>query len=217
MKKMKKIFVLATTIIKRVIAVLDFPADIDDLITYAKGIHDSMAASAYFSGLSAKLATLLINIGKLQATHTGLQTHPPTTTTGQRNTDLHKVQNNLRGLRMDVQGIADPDPDNAITIITAAGMKVKKEGAINKQDLTAKDGEVSGSVKLVAKGIESAHAAHDWAMSQDGTNWTPVTPTLAATTVVSGLTKGTIVDFRHREILKDGPTDWIEVHDFVVK
>jgi hypothetical protein len=217
MKKIKRFFVLALTVIKRVIAVLDFPDDIDDFIIYARGIHDSMVASSYFSGLSAKLATLLTNIARLEATHTGLQTHPPTTTTAQRNGDLHDVQNNLRGLRMDVQGIADADVDNAEDIITSAGMKVKKQGAINKQDFVAKDGEVTGSVKLVAKGIETSHAAHDWAMSTDGTNWTPVTPTLAATTVVSGLTKGAIVDFRHREILKDGPTDWLEINDWVVK
>ncbi|HLG35894.1 MAG TPA: hypothetical protein VI757_13525, partial [Bacteroidia bacterium] len=126
-------------------------------------------------------------------------------------------QNNLRGLKLDVQAIADADLDNAAEIIVAAGMKVKKQGAINKQDFTVKDGSLSGTVKLIAKGIGKAHAAHDWAMSEDGTNWTPVTPTLQADTEVSGLTPGSIRDFRHRNILKDGPTDWIEYNDFVVR
>ena len=36
MKKVKRIFVLALTVIKRVIAVLDFMKDIDDFITFAK-------------------------------------------------------------------------------------------------------------------------------------------------------------------------------------
>jgi len=217
MKKIRRIFVLATTIIKRVIAVLDFPADIDDLLIYARGIHNSMGASAYFSGLTAKLAAFLININKLQDAQTGLQTKPPTFTTAQRNTALTLVKNNMRGLKLDVQAIADADIDHAEDIITSAGMKVKKQGAINKQDLTAKDGTVSGSVKLIAKGITDERGAHDWAMSQDGTNWIPVTPTLAATTEITGLTPASIWDFRHREILKDGPTDWLEIHDFVVK
>jgi len=35
--------------------------------------------------------------------------------------------------------------------------------------------------------------------------------------VVSGLTRGTIVKFRHRAILKDGPADWSQPEELVVK
>ena len=217
MKKLKNIFVLALTITKRIIAVLDFPRDIDDFITYAKGIRESMSASAFFAALAAKLTTLQTNIDTLGASHTGLQTNPPTTTTAQRDADLVIVENNLRGLKSDVQTLADATPADAETIITAAGMKVKKQGAINKQDFVAKDGTVSGSVKLIAKGSTAVRSAHDWAMSQDGSNWTPVTPTLKADTEVTGLTPGSIWDFRHRYILKNGPSDWLEVNDWVVR
>jgi len=217
MKKIKSIFLMALTVIRRTIAVLDFPSDIDDFIIYARGIHASMTGSGLFAALAGKLASLLTDIDRLEASHTGTKATPPTVTTAQRNTDLLKVQNDLRALKMDVQALADATPADAETIITAAGMKVKKFGAINKQDLTAKDGAVSGRVKLVAKGIGIAHAAHDWAKSPDGTNWTPVTPTLQAETEIPDLTPGSIWDFRHRNILKNGPTDWVEINDFVVR
>ncbi|MBK5284089.1 MAG: hypothetical protein JJE25_01690, partial [Bacteroidia bacterium] len=160
MKTIKNIFLMALTIIRHIIAVLDFPGDIDDFITYARGIHASMATNPLFAGLAAKIAALLIDIDKLDTSHTGTKTTPPTFTTAQRDTDLLKVQNKLRGLKLDVQGLADADTNNAEVIITAAGMKVKKFGAINKQDLTAKDGTVSGRVKLVAKGPVEKRVAH---------------------------------------------------------
>ena len=58
MKKVKRIIVLALTVIKRVIAVLDFPKDIDDFITYAKTIHNAMLPNALFAALLAKINTL---------------------------------------------------------------------------------------------------------------------------------------------------------------
>lgn len=203
--------------VRRVIAVLDFPTDIDDFITYAKGIHDSMVASSYFAALAAKLATLRTDTDALVAKQTATKTVPPTATATQRDVALLKVQNDLRGLRLDVQALADADTTHAEDIVTSAGMKVKKQGAINKQDFLVKNGLISGSMILVAKGIEKVRGAHDWGMSMDGTNWTPITPTLVATTEVAGLTKGSIWDFRHRNILKDGPTDWLEIDGCVVK
>jgi len=202
---------------KRLIAVLDFPKDIDDFITFANGIHDSMLASPFFSSLGAKLATLFTNIGILENMHTGLQTQPPTTTVAQRDAALLIVQNDLRTLKADVQTLADATPASAESIITAADMKVKKQGAINKQDFIVKNGLISGSALLIAKGIETPRSAHDWAMSPDAITWTALTPTIAATTVVSGLVRASIVQFRHRIILKDGPGDWSQPEELVIK
>src|SRR6185503_13676272 len=99
-KKIIKIILLPLTVIRRVIAVLDFPTDIDDFITYANGIHASMAASTFFTTLATKLATLLTKIGVLQTSHNAVQTNPPTKTVAERNGDLLAVQNLLRGLKL---------------------------------------------------------------------------------------------------------------------
>ena len=56
MKKIiNRIIILMAIFTKRVIAVLDMPHDIDDFVTFANGIHNSMAANAYFTGIAAKL------------------------------------------------------------------------------------------------------------------------------------------------------------------
>lgn len=216
MNKIRTIILLPLTVIRRVIAVLNFPTDIDDFITYANAIHGSMAGNALFAALAAKLATLLTDIGNLVTAHNGTKTNPPTFTTADRDGRLLIVQNDLRSLKMDVQSLADATPADAEEIIVAAGMKVKQQGAINKQDFVVKDGKVSGSAKLLAKG-KRIRSAHDWAMSLDGTNWISITPTLASATEISGQTPGSILDFRHRAILKDGPTDWDEFYNFVIR
>jgi hypothetical protein len=217
MKKFINFILMAMIGPRRLIAVLDFPADIEDFIGYAKGIHDSMDANALFAALAAKLTALATKIADLDAAQTGLHTSPPTVTRAQRDIELLDVQNKLRELRGDVQALSDADVPNAENIITSAGMKVKKPGTRNVQDLVAKDGRVSGSVKLVAKGIIGKRHAHDWAMSQDGTNWTSVNPTLQANTEITGLVPGTSIDLRHRYVLRDGCTDWIEIFSFIVR
>ena len=205
---------------KRLIAVLKFPKDIDDFIIFARAIHDSMLASPFFSSLGAKLATLSTNIGNLENMHTGLQTQPPTTTKAQRDAALLIVQNDLRTLKADVQTIADATPSSSESIITAADMKVKKQGAINKQDFTVKNSKVSGTVILTAKGADDKRTAHQWGISPDETDWTSlsltIAPTLAAHTLATDLEKKHEYFFRHREILKDGPGAWSQTVSIVV-
>ncbi len=210
-----RIIIMPLVVTPRVIAVLDYPRDIEDFIEYAKTIRQSMTSSSHFGSLSAQLSALNTDIGKLVTTHTGTHSKPQTHFASDRNVELLKVQNDLRGLRLEVQKIADNNPDHAKAIVESAGMKVKKERTINKQDFIALRGELSGTAKLVAKGRRDRHA-HEWAVSLDGTNWTHIPSTLAATTIAEGLIKGSIVDFRHRYILKDGPTEWLYFNDLVI-
>src|SRR5689334_6055065 len=125
MRKIKNfisaIFMLALTVTRRVVVVLDYPTDIDDFIRYARSIHQSMASSSYFDvALAAKLAQLLAHIEALEAVQTGVRSTLPTHTIAQRNVALLDVQNDLRGLRMDVQAIVDADLTNAEVIVSAA-------------------------------------------------------------------------------------------------
>lgn len=220
MKKINhRIIILTTVFTKRVIAVLDMPADMDDFITFANGIYNSMNGSSYFTGLAAKLATLLTNIGKLQTAQNGTKSVPPTATTTARDIELNKVQNNLRALRDDVQALADAaSTDVAEDIITSAGMKIKKQGAINKQDLEVKDGPVSGSITAVAKGIDEPRSAHDWGYSKDNkATWVHVDPTIQATTTIEDLIRGDEIIVRHRNILPEGPGDYKYAEPFIVR
>jgi hypothetical protein len=221
MKKIvNRVIILMAIFTKRVIVVLDMPDDIDDFFTFANGIRNSMAASPYFAGLAAKLATLLTNIGDLKTANDGTKTVPPTVTTTARDIELNKVRGNLIGLHMDVQGLANdaPSTDVGEDIARSAGIKVKKQGSINKQDLEVKDGPVSGSVTLVAKGIEEQRSAHDWGYSKDsGAIWVHVDPSIQATTDITGLTPGDEIIVRHREVLPEGCGNYTISEPFIVR
>src|SRR5688572_24456799 len=183
MKKLR--FIIATivmmgmTVTRRVTVVLNYPADIDDFIVYAKAIHQSMVASPLFGASAGKLGTLATDITSLENSHVGVNATVPTHTTAFRDGELLKVQNGLRSLRMDVQILVDADPTNAETIVAAADMRSKQFGTFNKQDFEAKRGTLTETAKLVAKGLRE-RSANDWGMSLDGTNWIPIDPTLAA-------------------------------------
>jgi hypothetical protein len=206
---------MATVFTKRVKAVLDFPRDIQSFVLYAGTIYTSMTNSAFFGALAARLAQLQTDITTLASAQLGFHSSPPTVTKALRDAALLVVQNDLRALQLDVQALADANHVQAEEIITAAGMKVKQQGAINKQNFVAKHGQISGTIELIAKGLRGRYA-NDWGNTNDGTNWIQVDPTLAAHTIVYDHTVGSILDFRHRYILKDGPTDWVHVDHVVV-
>ena len=104
----------------------------------------------------------------------------------------------------------------AIALFEENGFHARGHAVINKKDFEARDGDVSGTADLIAK-AHREESAHEWGYStDDGVTWIYVTTTLQAKTTVTGLIKATEVKFRHRTILKDGPTDWDE-DDLVIK
>jgi len=54
-------------------------------------------------------------------------------------------------------------------------------------------------------------------VGSDGTNWTSITSTVDATTIVDGFTMGQIIDFRHCTITRDGQSEWDQIDDYVVQ
>jgi hypothetical protein len=194
-------------VIKRVIAVLNFPRNISKFIEYAGIIHNSMASSAVYSGSVAKLATLASDLASLGAAETACKTKPPTKTTADRNIVKRMVENDLRALRSDVQILADASPANAISIITDAGMQVKNESVHGKRKSTAKDGDVTGSVILEGEGA----GPHEFQISTDNKTWTLLPASRTEKTVVLNLVPGTVYYFQNRQMLTKGlKTAWTE-------
>jgi len=203
------------TIIRKITAVLDLPNRIADQLVLAKAIVKAMTGNAFFPTPVPDMTTVTSHISVTDLAETAAKSKAAGTVQA-RDVAMQVVISDLRSLTAYVQGIANANPAKAEAIITSAGLKVKRAGQIDKQDFTVKNNSVSGTVDLIAKGIEVAHAAHDWGMCTDGINWTMLTPTLAAHTQVIGLTRGSIVYFRHREILKSGPGGWSQVANIVV-
>ena len=86
-----------------------------------------------------------------------------------------------------------------------------------KGDFKVEFGGVSGSVKMSAPGIPGNHGSHEWQHSTDGHNWIPFTGTVDAHTTEAGLIPGSIMDFRHRTITREGPSEWDNIDDYVVQ
>jgi hypothetical protein len=123
----------------------------------------------------------------------------------------------MHSLKAYVQQQADANPDMAETIITSAGMTVKKLPTRVKVDFIAKPGPVTGTVKLVAKAA-AVRAGYEWAWSPDaGKTWTQVPTTLQAKTTITGLPVGTSCSFRYRPVTKAGEGDWSQVVVLLVK
>src|ERR1051326_6951999 len=81
------------TIVKHILVVLKFPRNVNDFITYAKGIYKAMNANPSFPASQTALATLNTDIGTLAAIQTGLKTKPPTNTTADRDAARLVVEN----------------------------------------------------------------------------------------------------------------------------
>jgi len=202
------------TIIRKITAVLDLPNRIADQLVLAKAIVKAMTGNAFFPTPVPDMTTVTSHISVTDLAETAAKSKAAGTVQA-RDVAMQVVISDLRSLTAYVQGIANANPAKAEAIITSAGLKVKRAGQIDKQDFTVKNNSVSGTVDLIAKGADK-RGAHDWGMSMDGINWTMLTPTLAAHTQVIGLTRGSIVFFRHREILKDGPGGWSQTVNIVI-
>ncbi len=85
-------------------------------------------------------------------------------------------------------------------------MSLRKVGARHKSDLAVKQ-VVSGTVKVVAKGVLGSRS-HEWQYSTDGgKTWVTTPPTTQASTTIPGLQPGVLTTFRQRVVTKVGPSD----------
>jgi hypothetical protein len=107
-----------------------------------------------------------------------------------------------------VQLVADAAPPaTAAAIIECAGLFVKKVGSHTKGVLIVKNGDVWGTVEVIAKAV-SHRACYDWQFSSDQKAWTSLPSTLQSKTTLTGLTPTTTDFLRFRSVTKDGVGDW---------
>ncbi len=198
-------FMNAKTLVKQAIVALNFPTAISPFIVFAKAICQAMLNNPLFKASAEKVTKLSTDITALLDVETGCATNPPTATIESRNVAHELVKADLRALRIEVQVMADGDPENAAAIITAAGMSIKKLNPHGKQQNSAHDGAEEGSVDLTGEGA----GPHEWRMSEDGTNWRLIPASRTSKTKVSGLTSGWAYFFQNRQLLtNDLKSEW---------
>lgn len=173
------------------------------LLAGAKTIHNAMgAAAAQFPSPNPPLATLQAQIQDLDTAEQATKTKTKGTV-AIRDTKREILYSSLESERMYVQSLADANPEQAVAIVTAAGLGVGKTPSRTKPVLQVKPGPLPGTAKLVANASllagkrTSKSVTYNWQMSADGgKTWTNLPSTPLASTTVENLTALTTYMFR---------------------
>jgi len=73
---------------------------------------------------------------------------------------------------------------------------------------SARPGHVPGSIVLIAASA-ARRASYEWGSSTDGgKTWVSLPVTLQAKTLVTGLSPGSVVQFRYRSVTRIGEGEW---------
>jgi len=191
----------------RSIAALLLPKSTPALIALAKTVVQRMTGNAGVPNPTPTLAVVNQAITDLETAETAAlaRTKGAVATRNEKHVQL---ANMLHSLKASVQTAADANREAAPGLIESCGMTVKKANARQKQAFAAKQGPVSGSVKVTSPSA-GRRASYEWGMSTNaGQTWTVLPSTLQARTSVTGLTPGATVSFRVRPVTKAGEGDW---------
>jgi len=193
--------------------------NVPELITYSSHVVTKMTGNVFFPTpmpTLAKVTTATTNLSN--AYNSALGAGPAQTAVVNQTRELLELL--LTSLGAYVEGIAN-DPANAIpgaeAIILSSGFEVKQVTPRQKQVFSVEHGNLSGSIDLLAAGIE--RGIHDWQYHEDGIQpivWINAPSTNKATTTISNLVVGKRYFVRHRTVVSEGTTDWEEPLSIVV-
>jgi hypothetical protein len=200
----------------RVLVSLSLPKTVPALVTYAERIVQSMTNNPSFPNPTPPLAAVTQATTDLQSAEALAlaRTKGAAQARNDKRTTLVKL---LQQLKAYIQTIADGDSETAATVVTSAGVAVKKTPVRKPRVFAAEQGVVSGSVKLVTASA-GARASYLWQYSIDGgKTWVDAPATMQAKTTVAALPVGTTVMFRYRPVTKAGQGDWQAPVSLLVK
>jgi hypothetical protein len=206
--------IMTTPKIPRVSVALNPSTHVPDLITQAKAVVSALTGNVYFPSPTPSLATMSTHIAELELAETVAQTKAKGAAAA-RDVKLRALQDDLHAIKSYIQQIANANPGNAEAIVTSTTLTLRKATPRIKQDLAAKHGAVSGSVRLVAKSA-GHRASYQWQWSLDQKVWTDLPVTIQARTTVLNLTPAVMHYFRYHPVTKTGPGDWSQVVSLLV-
>ena len=190
-------------------AALKLPTQVPALLGVARAILHAMTDNPSFPAPAPPLATVAAALAGLDDAELATQTRTRGTVEV-RNAKRAVLVGLLVRLKAYVQGVADENPDVAMSLIESAGMFVKKRVAPEKPVFEVTPGPVSGSVQMAVRSAGD-RAGYLWSWSPDGgETWYPAPGTLQSRTVLAALPARTTCSFRYRTVTKDGETDWSE-------
>ena len=125
------------------------------------------------------------------------------------------VLNDAHLLQGYVQGLADglKNTQKAVALIQLSGFDVSLREPHSKDDFTAKNTKISGQIKLAINVkklcLGEKRFSVKWQSSPDaGTTITELPTTIKGSTLITNLTAGKYMWFRHMVVLKDGEHGW---------
>ncbi len=195
------------TILNTILVVLGLPKTVPALIIRMTAILDAMLANKVtFPSPPLAIALVTAHVAALSAAESATKTRALGTKQA-RDAARKLVIEDAYQLHGYVQQLANASPTEAASIAAQAAMKLRGSGAHPKADLTVNQ-TLSGTLHVVAKSAKGARA-HEWMYSSDGgKSWVAVSPTTKPSTIITGFQPGTLVQVKHRIIVKGGPGDW---------
>ena len=182
---------------------------VDGLVTFSNHTVEEIGLSGYFTTPHPALSVVLSAVSELQTAEAQAQGG------GTAKTEIVRVkreivENLLTELGHYVEDIANLPGNETIAelIILSAGMKVKRFTPRQKKGFSIKPSGV-GAVKLTAEKV--IRGSHEWqytATPGSAASWIDAGLGTKASITISGLTSGVRYYFRHRRVLKTGPTEW---------
>jgi len=136
-----------TTTSVRSLVSLDLPKTVPELISFAEQVVKSATNNPSFPTPSPTIAVIQQAIADLQAAQAAAQLRAKGAVQA-RNDKKAALIKLLQLFKSYVQNIADEDPDTSATVIHGAGLAVKKAPSRKPHTFAAKEGAISGSVKL---------------------------------------------------------------------
>ena len=208
---------MRSTIIHRVLAVLNLPEHVPDQIKAGEAVQSALAHNTNFPLPDPIITAFNDALTKYGAAETAAQTRAKGTIAA-RNAAKVIYIGALHALKARVQQVADANPEQAEAIITSTTLAVKKSPMRQKQGFVAKYGATSGTVHVTAPAACCAPLSYEWQYSLDGgKTWVETANTLQAKTTITGLPVATVVEFRYRVTTKTGQGDWSLPTSILVK
>jgi len=192
------------------------PIAVGALITFAEAIVRALTGNPLFPNPAPTIAVLTQAIADLQTAETAAlaRTKGAVITRNEKKVALVALLQQLKGY---VQTVADANVENGASIISSAGLSVRKVPTRAPRVFTAKPGSTSGTATLVAASA-GRRSAYEWEYSTDGGKTWVITPaTLQAKSTILGLTPGATVLFRYRAVTKIGEADWSQSVSLIIK
>jgi hypothetical protein len=187
---------------------------VNDTLVFAQSVANALTDNPWFPSTTPTLSVFASDIAELAAAQATALTRAIGTRAA-RDEKLRIVLSDLNHLKACVQLVADENPEVAATIIESAGMSVKRVGHCTRGEIEARQGNVSGSARVIAKRAGD-RAGYEFQYSTDAKTWIDAPTTLRSKITLLGLTRGLVYSFRVRVVSKDGPGSYSQVVSLLV-